>query len=43
MMYIPKIRDYLEILSDEEVKDLVAINLSKPIKEEQNLIKVPKS
>ena len=27
MLYIPKIDDYLIILTDEEVKDLVAINL----------------
>ena len=25
-MYIPKIDDYLKILTDEEVKDFVAIN-----------------
>ena len=43
MMYIPKIDDYLEILTDEEVKDFVAINFSKSIKEEQNLRKVAKS
>ena len=41
-MYIPKIDDYLEILTDEEVKDFVAINFSKSIKEEQNLRKVAK-
>ena len=28
MLYIPKIVDYLKILTDEEVKDLVAINFS---------------
>ena len=28
MLYIPKIGDYLEILTDEEVRDFVAITLS---------------
>ena len=45
-MNIPKIDDYLEILTDEEVKDFVAINFSeyfKSIREEQNLKKVAKS
>ena len=28
MMYIPKIDEYLEILTDKEVKDFVAINFS---------------
>ena len=45
-MYIPKIHDYLKILTDEEVKDFVAINFGeyfKPIREEQNLWKVAKS
>ena len=28
MLYTPKIDDYLEILTDKEVKDLVAINFS---------------
>ena len=40
MFYIPKINDYLKILTDEEVKDFVSINFSKyfnSIKEEQNL------
>ena len=27
MLYIPKIDDYLEILTDEEVEDFVVINL----------------
>ena len=40
MLYIPKIDDYLEILTDEEVKGFVAINFSKTIREEQNLRKV---
>ena len=43
MLYIPKIDDYLDILTDEEVKYFVAINFSESIKEEQNLRKVPKS
>ena len=45
MLYILKIDDYLKILTDEEVKDFVAINFSeyfKSIKEEQNLRKVAK-
>ena len=45
MLHIPKIDDYLEILTDEEVKDFVAINFSeyfKSIREEQNLRKVAK-
>ena len=43
MLYIPKIDDYLKILTDEEVKNFLAINFSeyfKSIKEEQNLRKV---
>ena len=28
MLYIPKIGDYLKILTDEKVKDLVAISFS---------------
>ena len=38
MLYIPKIDDYSEILTDEEVKDFVTINFSeyfKTIREEQ--------
>ena len=42
MLYIPKIDDYLEILTDEEVKDFAAINFSESIREEQNLRKVAK-
>ena len=41
MLHIPKIDDYLKILTDEEVKDFVAINFSKyfkSIREKQNLI-----
>ena len=51
MLYIPKIGDYLKILTDEEVKDFLAINFSAYFKsareklysklsEEQNLWKV---
>ena len=46
MLYIPKINDYLEILTDKEVKDFVAINFSeyfKSIRQGQNLIKAAKS
>ena len=46
MLYIQKINDYLEVLTNEEVKDFVAINFSKyfkSIEEEQNLSKVAKS
>ena len=45
MLYIPKIADYLEMLTDEAVKHFVAINFSdyfKSIREEQNLRKVAK-
>ena len=45
-MYIPNIDDYLKILTDEEVKDFVVINVSEyseSIREEQDLRKVPKS
>ena len=46
MFYIPNIDDYLKILTDEEVKEFVAINFSeyfKSIREEENLRKVAKS
>ena len=54
MLYIPKIDDYLNILTDDDVKDFVAINFSEDFKstkeklyselnEEQNLRKVAKS
>ena len=46
MLYIPKTDDYLEILTDEEVKDFVAITFSeyfKSIRVEKNLRKVAKS
>ena len=42
MLYIPKIDDYLKILTYEEVKDFVAINFSeyvKSMREKQNLRK----
>ena len=43
MLYITKITDYFKILTDEEVKDFIAINFSeyfKYIREEQSLRKV---
>ena len=40
MLYITKINDYIEILTDEEVKESVSIFFSESIKEEQNLRKV---
>ena len=46
MLSIPKIDNYLKILTDEIVKDFVAINFSeyfKSITEEKNLRKVAKS
>ena len=53
MLYIPKIDNYLKILTDDEVKDIEAINFSEYFKstgeklysklnEEQNLRKVAK-
>ena len=45
MLYIPKIDDCLKILTDEEVKDFVAITFSeysKSIRQEKNLRKVAK-
>ena len=45
MFYVTKTDDYLEILTDGEVEDIVAINFSeyfKSIREEQNLTKVAK-
>ena len=46
MLNIPKMDDYLEILTDEEVKDFAAIDFReyfKSIREEQLLIEVAKS
>ena len=43
MFCIPKINNYLEILTDEEVKDFVPITFSESISEEQNLRKCAKS
>ena len=54
MLYIPKINDYLIFLTDEEVKDFVAINFGEYFKstreklyskliEEQNVRKVAES
>ena len=45
MLNIPKIDNYLKILTDEKVRDFVAINFSehfKSVREEQNLRKVIK-
>ena len=42
MLYIQKIDDYLELVTDEEVKDFAAINFSESVKEEQNLSKIAK-
>ena len=39
MLYIPKIDDYLKILTDDEVKDFAAINLRE---KDQNLRKFAK-
>ena len=39
-IYIPKTNDYLEIFSDEEVKDFVGINFSESLREEKILRKV---
>ena len=46
MLCTPKIDDYLKLLTDEEVKDFVAINFSgyfKSIRDDQNLRRVAKS
>ena len=54
MLFIPKINNYLKMLTDEKVKDFVAINFSEYFKsrreklysklsEEQNLRKVAES
>ena len=46
MFYVPKINDFLEILTNEEKKDFVAIKFSeyfKSIREEKNLRKTAKS
>ena len=46
MLYILKIDDYLEMLTDEEVEDFIHIGFSEYLKsviEEQNLRKVAKS
>ena len=45
MLHIPKIDVYFKILTDEEVKNFIAINVSeyfKSTREEQNLRKVAK-
>ena len=38
MLYIPKIDEYLKILTDEEVEDFVAINFNESRKEKQKLL-----
>ena len=44
MLYIPETDNYLKLLTDEEVKDVVPINFSGySIREEKNLRKVAKS
>ena len=46
MLCIPKIDDYLKILTDKEVEDFVAINFSeyfKSLRDDQNLRRVAKS
>ena len=40
MLHILKIDEYLEILTDEKVKDFAAINFSESIKDEQILEKL---
>ena len=45
MLYLPKIDDYLKILTDEKVKDFIAINFReyfKSIRKEKNFRKVAK-
>ena len=45
MLYIPKIDDYLKILTGEEINDFVAINFNEyftSIREEKNLRKIVK-
>ena len=45
MLYLEKIDDYLKIVTDDEVKDFVAINFGeycKYIEGEENLIKAAK-
>ena len=36
MWYIPKIDDYLKILTDEEVNDFVTISFNEYLREEKN-------
>ena len=46
MLHIPKMDDYIKILTDEKVKDFESINFSeyfRSIREEQDLRKVAKS
>ena len=43
MLYNSKIDDYLEILTNEEVKDFVAINFSESTKENHHPARVTKA
>ena len=43
MLYIPKIDDYLETLTDEEVKDFVSKTFNEIIRKEKDLRKVAQS
>ena len=43
MLYIPKIDDYLEIVTDEEVKNFVVKNFNENTRKKENLRNVAKS
>ena len=43
MLYIPKIEDYLKILTDKEVKDFVVKIFNETVRNKENLRKVVKS
>ena len=43
MLYIPKIEDYLKILTDKEVKDFVVKIFNETVRKQENLKKVVKS
>ena len=43
MLYIPKIDDYLEIVTDEEVKNFVVKTFTENIRKKENLITDAKS
>ena len=40
MLYIPKIDEYLQILTDEKVKDFVVKNLNKTVRKKRILEKL---